>query len=136
MQLIGVVLGAQNGMASATASKALLSYGFQYYSSQLLYKAGDVVGNVEVAGGNPASIPLTVAQDFYVTAPSSVLKQLHADLQLPKTLNAPLNKGAVVGTLIVTANGQTVGQAQVVTAVAVTQASWWQSIKNKVSGWF
>lgn len=134
LQLIAVVMNAKNGMSSATNSKALLSWGFRSFSAQLIYKTNDVVGNVPVAGGNPDSVPVTVSQDLYATIPSSVAgaDKLKADLQLNKDLRAPISKGAVVGTIVVTANGQTVAQVPAVAAKDVSKANWIQRIKN----WF
>lgn len=68
MRLITVVLGASNDEARARESQRLLSYGFRYFDTQVLYSTGETIkANAKLWYGEDEFLNLTVADDVTLT---------------------------------------------------------------------
>ena len=67
MRLISVVLGTQSFKAREDASAALLNYGYTFYETVKVKKAGDVVLKPEVYKGEEDRVTLVPARDIFVT---------------------------------------------------------------------
>jgi serine-type D-Ala-D-Ala carboxypeptidase (penicillin-binding protein 5/6) len=51
-------------------------------------------------------------------------------------LEAPISKGAVIGKVVVTANGKQLGEAPVVALAGVERAGFFLRMRQHISGWF
>lgn len=110
MRLISVVMGTKDENARKAESKKLLSYGFRFFETVSPHKAGETFIDERVWMGNKNSVALGVNMDTYVTLPRGQAKNLKASFVLEKSLEAPINKGAVVGTLYYQLDGEDVAQ--------------------------
>jgi D-alanyl-D-alanine carboxypeptidase (penicillin-binding protein 5/6) len=110
MRLISVVMGTKDENARKAESKKLLSYGFRFFETVSPHKAGETFIDERVWMGNKSSVPLGVKQDTYVTLPRGQAKSLKASFVLDKSLEAPIVKGAVVGTIYYQLDGTDVAQ--------------------------
>ncbi len=101
MRLISVVMGTGSKSARVTASQKLLSYGFRYYQTLELYKAGDSVSTEKVWKAEKDKVSLGVKDGLLVTIPRGSHKDIQAEMHVSSILQAPLNKGDVVGSVVV-----------------------------------
>ncbi|RXJ73094.1 D-alanyl-D-alanine carboxypeptidase [Veronia nyctiphanis] len=99
MRLISVVMGTQSTNARKAESKKLLNYGFRFFDTVSPHKAADTFASERVWMGDKENIALGVAQDTFVTVHRGKVKNLKSNFKLHQTLEAPLKKGDVVGTL-------------------------------------
>lgn len=106
MRLISVVMGTASKNARVTASQKLLSYGFRYYHTLPLYKNGDVVSKKKVWKATVDEVELGIQDDLLVTIPRGSHKDISAEMHVNSILEAPLAKGAVVGSVLVTLDGE------------------------------
>ena len=136
MRLIGVVMGAPSPMASATQSKALLTYGFRFFKSRLMYTAGQTIQQAKVYFGAKQQLAIGVEKDLYATYPNNPGQTLSAKLELRKVIKAPIKKGQVLGKVVVTLNGKLVTSAPVVALEADAKGSWWRRSVDHVKLWF
>ena len=105
MRLIAVVLGATNDESRARESQRLLSYGFRYFDTQVVYSAGDIIkANAKLWYGEEEFLNLTVADDVILTFPRGSEKILKAKVTLSDVIAAPIETGQVLGNLQVSLN--------------------------------
>ncbi|CAG9297278.1 serine hydrolase [Celerinatantimonas diazotrophica] len=114
MRLITVVMGTPSKYAREAESKKLLVWGFRFYNTVQPYKAGDSFVKARIWKGKVNHVELGVDKNVAITIPRGQAKNLKASYDLNKTLEAPLKKGAVVGTLHFTLDGKNVGNYQLV----------------------
>ena len=105
MRLIAVVLGATNDESRARESQRLLSYGFRYFDTQVVYSAGDIIkANAKLWYGEEEFLNLTIADDVILTFPRGSEKILKAEVTLSDVIAAPIITGQVLGNLQVSLN--------------------------------
>ena len=136
MRLVSVVLGSTSMHARENASATLLGYGFTFYDTRLVAKAGQRVAATTVWKAEDPALELGVAHDLYVTVPRGKGESLKpvADIQL--RLVAPLKPADTVGELRVFAGSQTVATAPLHPLRDVPPGSLWRRLVDTVRLWF
>lgn len=107
-RMIAVVMGAGSNKARSNDAQALLNYGFRFYETHVLYKAGQTLADPTLWKGASDKLPLGVSEDVLVTVPRGQYDKLKASMKLPSTLVAPIHKGQQLGSLEVTLDGKPV----------------------------
>ena len=136
MRLISVVMGTASEEARATASQALLNYGFRFFETYQLYEAGDELKTERVWKGRANEVSLGVEDDLFVTIPRGRYDALEASLELNDTLAAPLSSGQAVGRLLIALDGQTVAERPLVARQAVDEAGFFGRTADGIRLWF
>jgi D-alanyl-D-alanine carboxypeptidase (penicillin-binding protein 5/6) len=121
-RLISVVLGAPNDNARATESQKLLNYGFQFFESHLVYKAGQVIATQKVWKGSDSKLTATVFNDLYVTLPKGEYARAKARIVSKQPLIAPIAQGQEIGRIQFTIDGKLVDEQKLVAAKEVKVA--------------
>lgn len=101
MRLIAVVLGSPSETARADDSERLLNYGFRFFETHQLYKAGTTISSLPIYKGSDNHINVGINQPLNVTIPRGQYQRLTITTQVPKYVQAPLLKGDKVGDVIV-----------------------------------
>lgn len=101
MRLISVVMGANSQRARKVESKKLLSYGFRFFETLTAYEAGTEFAKQRIYMGDKDQVSLGINQSTAITIPRGYREKLKASFMLDKPLEAPINKGEVVGTLTI-----------------------------------
>lgn len=115
MRLIAVVMGADSERARKMENKKLLKYGFRFYETVTPYKAGDSFVAQRIFMGDKDTVDLGINMDTPITIPRGQVKNLEANFELDKKLEAPLAKGEVVGKLYLQLEGEDVAEYPLVT---------------------
>lgn len=102
-RLISVVNGLNSDRERAAESRRLLNIGFQEFDNYTLLSAGQTVDEADVWLGDRDRIPLIVAEELRLTLPREVRQQLQAKLQYQNPVPAPIEEGAQIGKLRLTA---------------------------------
>jgi D-alanyl-D-alanine carboxypeptidase (penicillin-binding protein 5/6) len=121
-RFISVVLGAANDNARAAESQKLLNYGFQFYESNLVYKAGQAIQTTKVWKGAEGAVTATVANDLVVTLPKGEYAKVKAKILSKPSLVAPIVAGQEVATIQFMLDGKVIDQRKLVAAKEVKQA--------------
>jgi len=132
MRLISVVMGARSESSRATESQKLLAYGFRYFQTHTLYKAGDILGNVRVWGGEPKQLDLTVAENIVATIPRGAQKQVKAEIEVDTDLEAPITQGQVLGSLLITLDEETLAKDELVAVRDIPEAGFFTRVWDSV----
>ena len=100
-RLIVVANGMSNVNERAREVERLLDHGFTEYSNYTLFKAGDIVEQIEVWLGDKVNVPLIINHDLTVTLSRTERRDLKVKVLAPGPIPAPVNKGAEVAKLVV-----------------------------------
>lgn len=132
-RLISVVLGAPSDSARATESQKLLNYGFQFFESKLVYKAGQTISTLKVWKGAENSVNATVPADLIITLPKGEYARVKAKITTKQPLLAPVTKGQDIGNIQFTLDDKVIANHKLVAAKEITIAGMfgrmWDSIK-------
>lgn len=128
MRLISAVMGTSSDKARTVNSQALLNYGFRYYESHKLYKAGEVLVQQRMWKGESKSIQLGLDKDLFVTIPRGRYEDLKADMAIDSEIVAPILQGDQVGVVKVTLEGKDYLEQPLVALQANPEGGLWRRI--------
>lgn len=140
MRLVSVVMGTPSKYAREAESKKLLTWGFRFFETVKPYKAGDSFVKARIWKGAVDHVALGVNKNVAVTVPRGQAKNLKASYELTKTLEAPLKKGEVVGTLHFKLDGKNVASYPLISLETVKKGSIFKQLFDYIlqlfSSWF
>lgn len=140
MRLVTAVLGTNSERARAAETKKLLNWGFRFFETVKPYKAGEKFISQRVWMGKSNEVALGSLVDIAVTIPRGQTENLEAHFELDKTLEAPIVKGDIVGTLYFELEGDELAQYPMVALDDVEQGGVFKRlldyVKQLVEGWF
>jgi D-alanyl-D-alanine carboxypeptidase (penicillin-binding protein 5/6) len=133
-RLISVVMGAASEKAREQETTKLMQYGFRYFSGQTVFKAGQPLpeSSRKVWFGNAESVELAPTESLYVTLPLGRESSIQATLDAPDTLDAPLEEGAVVGTVKIMLGERVLAESPVAVAQAVPEGGLFKRVVDFV----
>ncbi len=99
MRLITVILGDDSDKRRFNNTAELLRYGFRFYRSKRLLRAGDELAKIRVWGGETDHAQLGIAEDIYVAFPKNSENKLKAEITIDSNADAPLKKDTALGTV-------------------------------------
>jgi D-alanyl-D-alanine carboxypeptidase (penicillin-binding protein 5/6) len=136
MRLIAVVAGTDSMKAREDASLALLNYGFNFYETRALKKAGEelAVQRVFRARGGRAAVGL--ARDLMVTLPRGQAERVEFTVELAPRVFAPLTKSDRVGVLRARVDGKVVAEAPIQPLTDVPRGNIFRRIWDTILSWF
>jgi D-alanyl-D-alanine carboxypeptidase (penicillin-binding protein 5/6) len=108
MRLVSVVMGTDSERARKVENKKLLRYGFRFFESVEPYKAGHSFVAHRIYMGDRKTVDLGITQDVSLTIPRGQAKNLKANFIIDRQLQAPLQKGQVVGVLSLQIENETI----------------------------
>jgi D-alanyl-D-alanine carboxypeptidase (penicillin-binding protein 5/6) len=133
MRLVSVVMGTKSERSRATESRKLLNYGFRFFETVTPYEAGDSFAEQRIWMGDKETISLGILEDTPITIPRGQMKNLKANFELDKALEAPIEKGVKVGTLFLQLDGEDVAQYPLVTLEEINEGSFFSKISDYIS---
>ena len=136
MRLISVVMGTESKNARATASQALLNYGFRFFETFKLYAADDVISSTPVWKGQIEEMRLGIADDIFMTVPRGSQDSLSAEILIPSRPIAPFKRGQEFGTLEISFDGKPRLQQPLMVLDDVPAAGWWGRTTDGIGLWF
>ena len=105
-RIIAVANGMGNVNERAREVERILDHGFTEYSNYTLFKAGDIVEQVEVWLGDKMNVPLVINHDLTVTLSRSERHDLKVKVLAPGPVPAPVKVGAEIAKLVITASNK------------------------------
>ncbi|EKO3582842.1 D-alanyl-D-alanine carboxypeptidase [Vibrio metschnikovii] len=140
MRLISVVMGSNSAKGREADSKQLLSYGFRFFETIAPHQAGEPIEQARVWMGKKDQLPVGVAETTHLTVVKGELPKLSGLIEMNKDLQAPIQKGDIVGKVIYQVDDRKVGEASLVALESVEQGGWFKRtldrIKRLFASWF
>ncbi len=105
MRVISIVLGTASDSARMNGSQALLNYGFRFFETRLIYRAGETVTEAKIWKAAKEFTPLGLEKDLYVTIPRGMYDEIETVLNIPAILMAPVANGQPLAEINISLNG-------------------------------
>jgi len=121
-RMIAVIMGCDKVRKRAPEAQKLLEYGFRNFSTVEAVKKDALFGPVKVNWGKVDKVDLMATGDARVTVPKGKEKSVVAAPQLPDSVNAPLEKGQVLGKVVVQDEGRPVTEIPLAAAMDVEKS--------------
>ena len=136
MRLISVVLGTSSPRARVSGSAALLNYGFRFFQTRLLYRAGEVITSSRIWKGREELTTLGLAEDLYITIPRGSFDKIDSTLVMPARLMAPVAQGQLIGELLVNLEKSELLRMPLRALENNPDGTFWQKTRDHVKLWF
>ena len=136
MRIVSTVLGTASAKSRIEGSQALLNFGFRFYETRLLYKAGETVARAKIWKAEKEFSQLGVQSDLYVTVPRGSFDEVESILQMPAVLLAPVAEGQTLAELQVSLNGNNLLNEPLHALQENPSGSLWQRTRDGVKLWF
>ena len=133
MRIISVVMGTSTEKARADGSQALLNYGFRFFETRLLYKAGEEVTTARVWKSANETSRLGVLEDLYITVRRGSYDKLESTLDIPAILEAPIANGQPVAELKISLGEEQILSTPLRALEDNPEGSLWQWARDSVS---
>ena len=136
MRIVSVVLGTASAKSRVDGSQALLNFGFRFFETRLLYRAGETVANAKIWKAEHEFSTLGVQSDLYVTVPRGSFDNVDSILNMPAVLLAPVAEGQPLAELQVSLNGTELINEPLRALQDNPSGTLWQRTRDGVKLWF
>jgi len=136
MRLISVVLGSSSFKGRENASAALLGYGFNFYETPLVAKAGAALASTPVWKAQVSPLDLGIKRDLYLTVARGTAAALKTTIRLQPRLIAPLTTDTAAGQLLVENGGQALATVALHPLANDPAGGWWRRFIDTIRLWF
>jgi D-alanyl-D-alanine carboxypeptidase (penicillin-binding protein 5/6) len=135
-RLIAVVTGTKSMKAREDASLALLNYGFNFFETRALKKAGESLAVHRIYKAPDGRAAVGIAQDLVVTLPRGQADRVEFAIELAPRVFAPLTKSDRVGTLRALLDGKVVAEVPVSPLADVPRGNIFRRMWDTILSWF
>jgi len=132
MRLISVVLNTDSKKARASASQALLNYGFRFFESHTLYAAGEELSRPRIWKGEVENLRVGLAEDLAISIQRGAYDDLNPTMEIDKNIEAPVSRGQQVGVVKVSLDGEILATVPLVALETIDKGSFFQIAKDYV----
>lgn len=132
MQLVGVVLNCPDMFPSA---KRLLDYGFETYQQETLVTADERIARVRVTGGKKNALEVAAKNDIIILVKDGDSTTVRTVVNLAGPVEAPVEKGDVLGTLEVWEDGRVLAETELVAAETVESSAYLDYLERLFKRW-
>ena len=136
MRVIAAVLGTASDKSRIDGSYALINYGFRFFETRLLYKAGEEITRARIWKSANEFSALSVLEDLYVTVPRGRYDSLESIHNMPAILVAPVTAGQPLAEIKVSLDGNDVVHEQLHAMEDNPSGSFWQRTVDSMKLWF
>lgn len=130
IELIAVVMAAENSKDRFADAVKLLNYGFgrcQLYTDE----STEGIRPAEVGGGVEDAVSVQRRDTFsYLDTGGADINSIEKTIEMEKTIKAPVKTGDVVGHIIYSMDGQEIGRSELVAGENVKKAGFFDYIKK------
>lgn len=135
MRLISVILGGTSSKERFNEAATLINYGFANYQNNNVVQAGSIVGTVNLKGSVDKNANMMALNDFYVCVKNDGTDKLETRIEIPESISAPVNQGQQIGSIIISLNGNEIGQVPLVSQNEHNKAGFIDRLKGIISFW-
>jgi len=135
-RLIAVVTGTKSMKAREDASLALLNYGFNFFETRALKKAGAELAVHRIYKAPDGRAAVGLAQDLVVTLPRGQADRIEFAVELAPRVFAPLTRSDRVGTLRALLDGKVVAEVPISPLADVPRGNIFRRMWDTILSWF
>ena len=132
-RLIAVTIRSSSEKARLTDNRRLLDYGFRYFRTKKILTSDISLLEEQVWGGEKEQVNLSSAEDLYLTLSPRDFQRVEPKITLNDYLQAPINKGQVVGKIDLILDGESLATIDAIAMEEVNSLGFfgraWSNIK-------
>ncbi len=136
MRIVSVVLGTASAKSRVDGSQALINYGFRFFETKLLYKAGEAVTKARIWKSEKEYTSLGLRRDLYITVPRGSYDAVKSVLNIPAVLVGPVSQGDALAELKISLDGDDLVIEPLRALNDNPRGSFWQRTRDGVKLWF
>ncbi|MGQ7271960.1 D-alanyl-D-alanine carboxypeptidase family protein [Marinobacter sp. bablab_jr008] len=135
-RLIATVMGTSSSEARAQEVQKMLNYGFRYFETERLFRAGQELMASRVWGGQADEVSVGMPEDIYVTIPRGSREKLESVVDLDSVIKAPIKVGDELGRVRVVLDGETLVDEPVLALTEVPEGGLFKRIWDAIKLFF
>ena len=132
-RLIAVTIRSSSEKSRLTDNRRLLDYGFRYFRTKKILKTDFSLLTEQVWGGEDEWVDLSSSDDLYLTLSPRDFQRVEPKITLDDYLQAPINKGQVVGQIDLLLDGESLATVDAIAMKKVNSLGFfgraWSNIK-------
>ena len=132
MRLLAVVLNEPTDTSRADDSERLLNYGFRFFETHPLYRAGQSIITLPLYKGTKPTLNIGVLEPQSITLPSGQYQRLSIKVRSPKYLESPITKGQAIGELLLQFDNETVNTLKLYALEDAPKGGIFKRIKDSI----
>ncbi|MGQ0428664.1 MAG: D-alanyl-D-alanine carboxypeptidase family protein [Gammaproteobacteria bacterium] len=136
MRLVAVVMGTDSMKTREDASLALLNYGFSFFETRRIRRAGEEVAVQRIYKARGGRAAVGVAEDLWVTLPRGEAARATLAIELAPKLFAPLSTADRTGVVRAWVDGKVVAEAPLSPLAEVPRGNLLRRIWDTILSWF
>ena len=135
-RMIATIFGTESPKAREDASAALLNYGFAFYETVTLRKAGEMVLRPRLSTGTEQDIAVAPQSNVSATIARGGLSRLRTATRLDEPLVAPLKAGQRVGEMQILDGKTVIRRVPLVVTTEAPMGGVWPRLRDTIALWF
>lgn len=135
LSLIAVIMKAPTSAIRFSDASSLLDYGFSNFEYMSLANANDIIQTVQVNKGTSTTINAICEKDFGTLLSKGNNINVNKTISLDDNIEAPINKGDVIGNVIFTLNDEVVGTVNLIADSTIDKLNIFSMNKFVISNW-
>ena len=136
MRIVSILLGTASTKTRTDGSQSLINYGFRFFETKLLYKAGEAITNARIWKASHEFTPLGLPEDLYITVPRGSYDAVESVLNIPAVLVGPITEGQPLAELKIRLNGTELVSEPLRALNDNPSGSFWQRTRDSIKLWF
>lgn len=129
MRLISVILGSSSVNARTSQTQKILDYGFRFFETQTIK---NINKEVPIASSTKDTLKVGMSKAVSVTLVRGQFKFSDQVIQLDTDLSAPINKGDVIGKLLIQFEGKTIESIPLIALEDAQQAGFFSRMLETI----
>jgi D-alanyl-D-alanine carboxypeptidase (penicillin-binding protein 5/6) len=134
--LVSVVMGAPDTNARFADSTKLLDYGFLEFDFYTIEDGGISAGEIPVEKGIELEVGSYVEKDSEFLLHKDDYERIERVVEIPDSLEAPVEKDTVIGTVKYILDGEELGAVSILTDSGTEKAGFFKLLWRKILSWF
>ena len=136
LRLISVIIHAPDSKTRFNEASKLFNYGFaNYKNKQILSKETPLDINVKVKNSNNDVISIISQEDFYILSKKDEKLVLDIDFKPKSDIVAPVNKGDILGEIIIYNNGEEIKRVNALSNEDAPKLTFNEVLYNVLDNW-
>ena len=131
-RLVGTVTGSESKSARANEVQSLLQFGYGAYDGLVVYSPGDQVKALPLWMGTQSEAAVSVPKNLGIIFPKGKKDLLSAALELPESLEAPMESGTKVGHIQVKFDGHPVLRSPLQVEGQYDEGPWYSQLLDSI----
>ena len=136
LRLISVIMGAPDTKIRNSEARKLIDYGFANYVNYSSGKKGDLIEKVKVIKGDSDFANGILKENADVLLKKGEESNIEKIIDIPDTINAPINKNQKIGEVILQKNGNNIAYFDIICEKDIKKAGFLNNIIRAVRYWF